>query len=241
MKVLDGLKERFRGLIEREGLMVEAITIKAFPLTPEEAIGNPEERDYPLVRGRERLMEATFKGAKGQAYTDLFGDYEGSLRDVLELPLRNNFQRAVLISTTNAVLRHLGEIGGTVHCKDEDPRRCAGELVRYIEERWGHPKVALIGLQPRMAEALSGAFALRIADMDPENLGRTFGDAAVEPAEREEELLRWCDLAVVTGTVLTNDTVDALLITQKPLLFYGVTAAGAAHLMGWERFCPLSS
>jgi len=71
LKVLDGLKERFRKLIEREGLMAEAITIKAFPLTPEEAIGNPEERDYPLVRGRERLMEATFKGAKGQAYTDI--------------------------------------------------------------------------------------------------------------------------------------------------------------------------
>ncbi len=238
--ILEELRRKFRRLIDEEGLIAETVTIKAFPLTPEEAIGNPEERDYPLVRGRERLMEATFRGSKGQAYTDLFGDYEGSLRDVLGLPMRNNFHRAVFIATLNAVLSHLGKIRGTVHCKDRDPRRCAEELVGYIRDRWGEPKVALIGLQPRMAEALSKAFPLRIADMDPENIGRRFGQVAVEPGEREVELLNWCDLAVVTGTVLTNATVDAVVGTPAELLFYGVTVAGASYLMGWKRFCPLA-
>lgn len=239
--ILEKLREKFRKVVEEEGLAYEAITVKAFPLGPEEAIGNPAERDYPLVRGRERLMEAVFGGAKGQAYTDLWGDYQGSLRDVLKLPLRNNFQRAVLVATLNALLRHLGKVEGTVHCRDDAPQRCAEELVRYIRDRWGEPRVALVGLQPRMAEALCRAFPLRIVDMDPQNIGRSFGPVRVESPDREEEILRWSELAVVTGTVLTNGTVEAVLGIPRDVLFYGVTAAGASSLMGWKRFCPFSS
>ena len=39
--VLEELRRKFRRLIDEEGLIAETVTIKAFPLTPEEAIGNP--------------------------------------------------------------------------------------------------------------------------------------------------------------------------------------------------------
>jgi len=77
-------------------------------LSPEEAIGTPEDDDYPLMKGRERLMEAVFKGARGQAFTDMFGDFGGSLEDIANMDLKNNFKRAVFIATLNAVMRHAG-------------------------------------------------------------------------------------------------------------------------------------
>ncbi len=233
------MRKKFRQLVKDSGLSLEKVQVKAYPLSPEEAIGNPEERDYPLVKGRERLMEAELRGAKGQAYTDLFGDFEGSLQEIAELKLRNNFFRAVFISSLNALLRHLGLIKGTIHCKDRKPRLCGEELVEFIRRRWGRPKVALVGLQPRMAEALGKEFPLRISDMDEENLGKEVGGVLVEGPEKNGELLEWCDLAVITGTVLTNGTVERVL-SSKPTLFYGVTVAGAAHLLGWERFCPFA-
>lgn len=238
--VLASLRERFRQVMEGKGLEEERVTIRAHPLSPSEAIGRPREGDYPLLRGKERLMEASFKGAKGQAYTDQWGDYEGTLGEVLSLPLEGNFQRAVFIATLNAALASLGCIRGTVHCRDDGPRRCAEELVGYIRENYGAPKVALIGLQPRMAEALSKSFPLRVVDLDPENLGKAFGPSRVEGYEREEEVLRWCDLAVVTGTVLTNGTIEGILPYLDKVLFYGVTIAGPSYLMGWPRFCPFS-
>ncbi len=241
MSALNILKKKFEELVKKHNFEPVSVNVRAFPLGVKDAIGCPQEKDYPLVRGKEHLMEADFKGAKGQAYTDLCGSFEGTLAQVLELPLENNYERAVLISTLNAVLRYLGLIGNTVHCKDEGPRRCSLELVEFISRRWGMPKVALIGLQPRMAEALSERFPLRIADMDPENLGRSFGRARVESPEGEEEILKWCDVAVVTGTVLTNETLDPILKFSKKVIFYGVTVAGAAHLMQWPRFCPFST
>jgi len=39
---------------------------------------------------------------------------------------------------------------------------------------------------------------------------------------------------------LVNGTIEAFL-GETPVLFYGTTIAGAAHLMGWDRFCPCSS
>lgn len=239
--VLASLKERLEQVMEGKGFDGEKVTIRAHPLSPSEAMGRPKEGDYPLLRGKERLMEATFKGAKGQAYTDQWGDYQGSIAEVFALPLEDAFERAVLVATLNAVLASLGYIKGTVHCKDDGPRRCAEELATYIRENYGEPKVALIGLQPRMAEVLSRSFPLRVVDLDPDNLGKAFGLCRVEGHEVEREVLNWCDLAVVTGTVLTNGTIEDILPFLDKVLFYGVTIAGASYLMGWRRFCPFSS
>jgi hypothetical protein len=226
-------------MAHQNNLEAKEVVVRAFPLSPEEAIGNPEERDYPLVKGRERLMQAEFKGAKGQAFTDMHGDFDGTLAEVLEMNLKNNFRRAVFVATLNAVMNHLGLVSNTVHCKDEEPRRCAQELVRYLDKHSGR-RIALVGFQPRMAEALSQQSELRITDLDEDNIGREKYGVRIWGPEKTGEYLEWCDLALVTGTTTTSGTLAQFLDRPKPVIFYGVTVSGAAKWLRLERFCPLS-
>ena len=80
-------------------LLDETVVIRAKPLTPEEAIGNPESEDFPILKGVERLMQAEFAGSFGQAFTDMYGDFEGTLQDVLAMELTNNYRRAIFVAT----------------------------------------------------------------------------------------------------------------------------------------------
>lgn len=117
------------------------MSVVARTLTPEEAIGNPEHGDYPLQKGKERLMQAAFRGAFGQAFTDMFGNYEDRLSRIVEMDLTNNFRRAIFVSTVNAVMRHLGMIERSVHCKGKGPKDCSQELVTYIRQEFYNPKI----------------------------------------------------------------------------------------------------
>ena len=118
----DIVKKEFIKIINQNGLQSDRIIIRATPLSPEEAIGNPEDRDYPLVTGVERLMQAKYRGSLGQAFTDMHGDFSGRLSDIAGMDLTNNFRRAIFISSLNAVMRHLGLIDKSVHCRDNEPR-----------------------------------------------------------------------------------------------------------------------
>ncbi|MFH0813851.1 MAG: DUF364 domain-containing protein [Pseudomonadota bacterium] len=232
------LKEKFRTIVNEHNWSTEEITVVAQTLSPEEAIGNPEEDDYPLLKGRERIMEARFREARGHAFTDMFGNYRGTIDEILGMEMKNNFRRAVFVSTLNAVLRHLGMVEGTVHCKDRAPQECSQVLVKKIRSEFGNPRVLLVGFQPRMAEALAQGFALRITDMDEANIGtKRFGVMIQSPKETQENI-GWCDLMVITGSTAVNNTMKEF-IGKKPVLFYGVTVAGAASLLGLNRFCPL--
>jgi hypothetical protein len=108
------IKERFAQIVMENNLLDETVRLSAKTLTPEEAIGNPECEDFPILKGHERLMQAEFKGSFGQAFTDMYGDFEGTLQDVLCMELNNNFRRAIFIATLNAVMRNLSLIEGSV-------------------------------------------------------------------------------------------------------------------------------
>jgi len=88
------IKEKFERIVAENDLLA---------LTPEEAIGNPESEDFPILKGVERLMQAEFAGSFGQAFTDMYGDFEGTLQDVLAMELNNNYRRAIFVATLNAV------------------------------------------------------------------------------------------------------------------------------------------
>jgi len=236
----DIIRKEFVKLITENGLQGEEVVIRATPLSPQQAIGNPEDRDYPLVIGVERLMQAEFRGSLGQAFTDMYGDFSGRLSEIVAMDLRNNFRRAIFISSLNAVMKHLGLITQTVHCKNNQPRECSYELARYIEKNYGQPRVAMVGFQPRMVEALAKRFELRVTDMDQDNIGKEkFGVKIYDPSHTEENL-DWCDIALVTGTTIVNNTIDQFVIS-KPVVFYGVTISGVAKLLGLNHFCPFGS
>jgi len=232
----DIIKKEFAKIVKENGLESEEMVIKAVALSAEEAIGNPEDKDYPIITGRERIMQAEFRGSVGQAFTDMYGDYSGVLSDIIEMELKNNFRRAIFISSLNAVMRYLGLVDKTSHCKNDEPPKCSLELVKYVEQNYGHPKIAFVGFQPRMIQALSPKFELRVTDMDKENIGKEKFGVIVDGPEKAEQNLEWCDLALVTGTTATNDTISQFA-KFKPVVFYGVTISGVAKLLGLNCFC----
>ncbi|WP_319407884.1 Rossmann-like domain-containing protein [uncultured Desulfosarcina sp.] len=238
--VYDELKRKANLMMADHDLMGETVHVKARALSVEEAIGNPEADDFPIQKGKERLMQAEIRGVLGQAFTDRFGDYEGTLEGILALPLTDNYRRAVFVAALNAALRHLDRIGGTVHCRDEEPGQCAEALRDHIHSRYGKVKIVQIGLQPRMVETLTARFPLRVLDMDPDNIGSRKYGPVIESPDNTPTAIAWADLLLVTGTTIVNGSLPAFL-GSKPVIFYGTTIAGAAHLMGWERFCARST
>jgi hypothetical protein len=234
--IYEELKGKIFRISKEEKLLSEPVRVKARVLSTEEAIGNPEADDFPLQKGKEKLMQAEFLGAPGQAFTDQYGDFDGILEEVLKMELNNNFRRAIFVSTLNAVLRHLNKIEKTAHCRDREPAECASELSAHILKKYGKVKTAQIGFQPRMVEALSAQFPLRVVDLDKDNIGKDKFGVTIEGPEHTSAVIAWADLLAVTGTTLVNGTIGQFL-RDTPLLFYGTTIAGAAYLMGWDRFC----
>jgi len=239
-EIYDQLKATAHALLYPHGLLDQEITVTARPLNPQEAIGNPEGNDFPIQKGKERLMQAELEGAVGQAYTDHFGGYQGTLGKIFESSLNSNYNRAIFVAALNAALRRLGAIEDTVHCRDRGPGQCAQALCEHIRNRFGSPKIAQIGFQPRMVQILAPCFPLRVLDMDPDNIGSRKFDTLIESARAAPNAVAWADLLLVTGTTLVNETLSDF-IGDKPVIFYGTTIAGAAHLMGWERFCACST
>jgi uncharacterized protein (DUF4213/DUF364 family) len=237
MDAIDLAKEYLKEVGYRHRIFEERVSIKARPLSSEEAIGNPEDKDYPLVKGKERMIQAELKGFFGQAFTDMYGNYEGTLSEILSMDITNNFRRAIFTSTLNAVMRCFANLKGTIHCKDQDPPRCSQELVKYIYDRFGMVKIAMVGFQPRMVEALSKQFEVKVTDLDADNVGKEKFGVKIEGPDKTSENLQWTDLALVTGTTFVNNTYSEFVI-KKPVIFYGVTVAGPAALAGLERFCP---
>jgi len=234
------LRRRFMEILEEKGVMDEHLeVVSAWTLNAEDAIGRPERNDYPLLKGKEVMIEANFRGAKGQAFTDTPGGFDGILRDVTEFPLTNNFQKALFIASLNAVMRYFGLIDGTIHCKDKEPGLCAKRFVEVIRERFGAPKIAFIGFQPAMIEELSRAFQIRVLDLDKENIGKEKFNLIIEGPERQDGVLSWCDIILATGSSCVNSTITDFIKT-KPVIFYGVSVAGAAKILELNRYCPYS-
>jgi uncharacterized protein (DUF4213/DUF364 family) len=59
-----------------------------------------------------------------------------------------------------------------------------------------------------------------------------------------EQLFERSPLVLITGTTLVNGTIDGLLEMAdrygSRVVFYGTSIAGAAHLLGLERWCACS-
>ena len=235
-RLYETIKREFTRIVREHGLESEEVIVKAKVLTPEEAIGNPEDKDYPLVTGAERMMQAEFRGSPGQAFTDMYGNFSGRLSNITTMDLTNNFRRAIFIASLNAVMRYLGLIDMSIHCRDEEPRECSQELVKYIESRYGQPRIAFIGFQPRMVEFLAPRFEMRVTDLDKKNTGSEKFGVIIQGQEKTQENLDWCDIVLATGTTVVNGSITQFQ-TDKPVIFYGITISGVAKLLGLNNFC----
>ena len=239
---LKQLQKTFKDVVDKNELNEKEIAVTCSVLTAQEAIGNPGREDFPIQKGKEKLMQACFEGSYGQAFTDMPSVYSGKVKELTNMPLDTNFDRAVFISGMNAVLRDLKMADRTVHCKDKGPKECSLELAAMIEEEYGSPKIALFGLQPAMAEVLSKKFILRIFDLDEDNIEKEKFEILIENGICDlKEVEDWADLFLVTGSTVCNGSIVNFLGIKKPVIFFGTTVAGAASLSGLNRFCPKSS
>jgi len=241
---IEMFREKIRAVVDGHALNDAEVQVMVKPLTPEEAIGKPARRDYPIIEGKERVIEAVVLGSCGQAYTDSPACFTGQLGGIVDMPLESNRGRALFLAAANAVLAHLGLTKGTVHCKDEEPEECAAEMATAARAL-GIERAGLIGLNPAIAEALVkgfGAEHVGITDLNPQNVGKNrFGVPVWDGKTQIPQLINYSDIVVITGTTLVNGTYDGIMqLVQergKKHAVYGITAAGFCKLMDVERWC----
>jgi hypothetical protein len=242
--ILEPFRAKMRDLIVEHELNDAAVTVSAKSLTPQEAIGTPQRRDYPILEGKERVIEASVLGARGQAFTDAPSDFTGRLRDVLEMPLMTNRARAVFIAAMNASLSYMNLVEGTLHCKNEEPEKCAAEIAaaaRRLKVR----TIGLIGFNPAIADALVREFGpdnIGITDLNPANIGTSKYSVPLWNGRTQIALLiHSSQLILATGTTLINGTFDEIRRLAetggKRLIVYGITGAGVCGLMNLKRWC----
>lgn len=241
--LVEEFRKKLVQLAAKHGFLDREVRVELKPLSSKEAIGTPERDDFPLLKGKERLVEAQVAEGRGQAFTDAFSEYSGTLKELLELDIADRFNCSLMVAAGNAMLRALAMVGATLHCRDTAPGECALMLPGWIKEHYPDVKrIALVGLQPAMAEALSGKFELRILDLDEDNIGsRRHGVTIEDGSQALGEAAQWADMILATGSSITNHSIDGIIAAagDKPLVFFGVTIAGAAELLGLKRYCPL--
>lgn len=248
-ELLEQARARLAELVAGQGLAQVRLEVTTRTLSTEEAIGRPQYDDLPILRGKEVIVEARFRGARGHAFTDEPSSWSGALEDLLALPLARSRERALLIAGMNAVLRALGLVDRTVHCRNDDISRCGQEMAAQLAEEHGEITVGVVGYQPGLVAGLVaqfGAARVGVTDLAVENVGRVVeGVRICDGRTHADELVALSDLVLATGSTAANGTLDHLhgLCQQSgiPLILYGVTAAGLCHLCRLPRICLRAS
>ncbi len=238
MEFYEEIGRTLQAVLKEQGLDSQSIEVNSKVLTAKEAIGETERKDYPLLTGKEYLMQAEFMGSIGQAFTCCPSSFSGSIQSLLVLDFDQPVNQALLIAATNAVYRHLGRVTGTIHCKNEEPEQCAGCILEYLKEHHAGEKLLMVGFQPAMIEKLAPHFTMRILDLDVDNVGQKKYGVLVEHGIRElEDAVEWAGVILSTGSIAANGTLRPFLTTGKPTYFYGTTIAAVAEVKGLKRLC----
>jgi uncharacterized protein (DUF4213/DUF364 family) len=245
MSVLSETKKRFMKIINKYNIEKDKINVEIMGLSPEEAIGKPGRNDFPLLIGNEVMIQADYSGSLGQAFTDHPGRFNGSILDILNLELDNNYHRALFISTVNAVLRHLNKAENTVHCRNQEPHKCSIEMVNWIKQNSNAESVGIIGYQPAITEEFSKIFGsekIRVTDLNPKLIDKYKNGIKIWDGNVDtKKLIKNSDLILVTGSSVINDSIDSIIKTlneyNKEYYFFGNTIAGAAVLANLPRLC----
>jgi hypothetical protein len=245
MTLIEYARERFAEHLTSRRLLDDPVEVRARALSSEEAVGRPDFSDLALLRGKEVMIEATFRDARGHAFTDAPGDWSGTLRQALALSLDRSHHRALLLAIMNAVLRETGLVAGTVHCRNADIVRCGEEVAQALSAEFGAVRVGLVGYQPGLLRGLAGRFGpehIRVTDLVQSNIGRIVEGVEIWDPNRTDELVSKSDVLLVTGSTAANGTLDGLCSAAReqgvPVILFGVTAAAIAHLCLLRRICP---
>ncbi|MEN8906833.1 MAG: DUF364 domain-containing protein [Clostridiales bacterium] len=245
MDLLKKAKIRFNQILIENDLLNEEIEVSVRGLTSNEAIGVTERKDFPIIEGKEVMIEAEFRDSYGQAFTDAPNEYKGTLKELINLPLSENKNRAVFIAVLNSVLRNLGFAQKTSHCKNEEPENCSKELIDWLCDKNISGKIGLVGYQPAMLESLSGYFKpenILISDLNLKNINEMkFGVKVLNGKIENFRLIDNSDYVLLTGSTIVNGSINNLYEyledNKKKYSFFGNTISGVAKLIGLPHIC----
>jgi len=231
-------------LLERQPEAVRLpVQARSRTLSQQEAIGSPKRRDYPLLQGREILLQAEVDGYAGQAFTADPIDFTGTIQSILDLPAERPGQEALVVATLNALARSMGLVEGTVHCRDEEPETCAERISQHILERHGNCRLGIVGYQPAIIEHCVrrlGSGQVKVSDLNPDNIGQfKYGVEIWDGMTENPRLIEISDVLLITGSVMSNGSGEALLelLEDKPFYLFGTSASALAWLNSWPRLC----
>ena len=235
------LRARFIEVLKENGIEKEPVEVICRSLSPEEAIGTPGRQDFPILTGKDVMVQAEFRGCRGQAFTDAPASFSGTLSEILEMDLvHDSYARGIFVAVMNAVMESLGLCRGTVHCRAEGPELCSQKMKAWLAvHRPGAKKVTLVGFQPALLEMLSNSgYQVRVLDLNPKNIGQVRHGVTVEDGlTAMQSAIDSADVILCTGSTLCNGTIADYILPEKDVLFFGTSAAGAAELLGLNRVC----
>ncbi len=241
MDALKKAKDEFLKIVTENNLINDSINIFMRPLSPEEVVGLPKRNDYPLLNGKEVMIEANFCSSKGQAFTDEPSDFSGTIKDILNLNLNTNRERALFVSSINAIMKNLNLITATIHCKNSELEECSKELTEFLYSKFGNITISLVGLQPGFASDIIERFGknnITILDLNPKNIGKKFKGVEIKDSKKFcKDSISKTYLTLATGSTIINNTIDEILKYSNRVFFFGVTIAGVSKLLHLERLC----
>jgi hypothetical protein len=88
-----------------------------------------------------------------------------------------------------------------------------------------------------------GVDHVRVLDLNCDTIGTSkHGVLIRDGSEPFDEHIDWCDLGLVTGSTIVNNTIDEIANRfnkrQTPLTFFGNTISGTAYLLSLPHLCP---
>jgi uncharacterized protein (DUF4213/DUF364 family) len=243
-ELFETLRAKLNDVVSEDDLLKFPVEVSCRALSAQEAIGNTLRKDYPLLNGKDVMVQAEIHGGIGQVFTQSPVEFRGTVEEILKLDIVNNaYDRTIFIASLNAVMQKYRQVNCTVHCKGNQPEKCAQAIGDWIEAKYGHPKIAQIGFQPAMLANLSQRFDVRVLDINPNTVGTVQSGIKVLDGVRDyqQTVVEWADIVLCTGSTLSNGTIVNFLDLDKDVYFYGTTIAGAAELMGLKRLCYADS
>lgn len=222
------------------------VTVSSRALSAEEAIGHPERQDFPLIRGKEVLLQAEIEGCTGQAFTGEPLPFAGTIDTLLQTLGDRPGHQALAVAVLNALARKLGIASNTIHCVNNEPEECGVYISEYLFNHHGACNVGIIGYQPALLEHCKNRFGaehVHITDLNPDIIGKLrYGVEVWDGLKDTPRLIEASDVLLITGTILANGTCNDVIpqIGDKPYYFFGTTCAAIAAVTGANRLCPMS-
>ena len=231
-EIYDELKYRFTTLYGVEELMEQPVVI--VPDNEPETTLLPEGDVISAVNRPEYRVTAKICGSKGEAYTECPEGFEGTLGQVLKLPVSEKGIDARILASMNAVMNHLGLCPGTMSEDPKDLAEYADALCRHITVEYGTGNLVLVGYDGYLVKRfMDEKLDFWTLDRNPEHITKDrFHHVIVNSGRYNRESCQaWGRLLIVTGSTFCNGTVTQFLDMGLPVLFYGITCAAAATLL----------